>query len=55
MVREVFEDRFKVSKNQRRTLDKWSVGTEDGEGKDVTTEEEDNALDSDYDCDDFYY
>ncbi|GAB1319188.1 Geranylgeranyl pyrophosphate synthetase [Madurella fahalii] len=50
MVREAFEDRFHVSDNQRKMLDKWPIRWQD-EGEDVTTEEEWIGFDSDSDFD----
>ncbi|KAJ9160968.1 Isoprenoid biosynthetic process [Coniochaeta hoffmannii] len=49
MVREAFEARFRVSDKQRKNLDKWPIGSQEGE--DVTTEEEGFDFDSDSDFD----
>lgn len=50
MVREAFEERFPVSQNQRKALDKWPINDSIGRSQeeDVTTEEEDCVFDSDY-------
>ncbi|KAK0732024.1 hypothetical protein B0H67DRAFT_606564 [Lasiosphaeris hirsuta] len=50
MVRAAFEDRFRVSDGQRKSLDKWPVGSSSSSEEDVTTEDEDF-----YDSDDLDY
>jgi hypothetical protein len=49
MVREAFENRFYVSDKQRKNMDKWPIGSQEGE--DVTTEEERLDFYSDSDSD----